>query len=181
MASKKEVKLELREWDFVLRKLNDCERVKKDIIKQLEKKPIKISSRKAKGRELQKWVCAQISALIGIDYKQADDECLIHSREMGQSGCDIILREEAKALFPFSIECKATEQISLPAFISQAKANTKEGERSMVVVKNKTLKEPVVILGWDDFAHFHKRFVDYMRPILGLGRIKVKSEKQREE
>lgn len=112
---------------------------------------IKISSAKGKGRELQKRVCRDISEAIGIPYDQQDDECLIHSREMGQSGVDVILRGEARGLFPYSIECKSAEAFSLLAAIEQAENNQVEGTDWMIVHKRKAWKVPVVILDWRVF------------------------------
>jgi hypothetical protein len=112
---------------------------------------IKIQSAKAKGRSLQYWVCERISQMIDIPYKQSDDQCLIHSREMGQAGSDIILRGEAKHRFPFSVECKASEQLDLPGTIKQVKANTDDDEKWIIVHKRKSIPDPIVIMAWDSF------------------------------
>ena len=82
-------------------------------------KRITVQSAKGKGRELQKWVCTRIAKLTNIPFDNKDDNCKIHSSEMGQSGVDIILRDEALQKFPFSIECKSTESINLRDFIQQ--------------------------------------------------------------
>jgi hypothetical protein len=86
----------------------------------MAKKRIKTSSAKAKGRNLQKWTCQKISELLGIPWGK--DE-LIASREMGQSGTDVRLVEEAQERFPFSVECKYQETWSVPSWIKQAKKN----------------------------------------------------------
>lgn len=122
--------------------------------------PIKISSRKGKGRALQQKVCRDISSVIGIPYDQQDDECLIHSREMGQSGVDVILRGEAKGLFPYSIESKSAEAFSLTAAIEQAENNQAEGTDWMVIHKRKAWKVPVVILSWDVFIEMYRGFIN---------------------
>jgi len=85
---------------------------------------MKTSSCKAKGRKLQKEIAEFISSVTGIE---CGKDCLIQSREMGQSGVDIKLIGEAVKLYPFSIECKNSETWALPAAIKQAKANVKEG------------------------------------------------------
>jgi len=122
------------------------------IVKKLEKclNPIKISSRKQKGRNLQKWVCEQIAKLFNIEYDQQDDNCPIHSREMGQSGVDVIIRGELQQRFPFAIECKSSEQLNLPQTIKQTKKNAK-GKYWIIVHKRKAFKKPVVIMDWDCF------------------------------
>jgi len=131
-------------------------KLKKKIETALKKQPIKISSRKAKGRELQKWVCRKIADIFGIEFNQQDDECLIHSREMGQAGADVILRGHIAKQFPFTIECKNTEQISLPNFIKQARDNTPENKKMLLVIRNKTLKDPIAVLDWDTFERLIK-------------------------
>ena len=122
------------------------------------KKRITISSAKDKGRNLQQWVCRRISQLIGVEYNQSDDNCLIHSREMGQAGTDIILRGFAGKEFPFAIECKSSEGMSLQAFIIQAQANRKDADIDwMVVYKCKAFTSPVVIIDWEAFEHLFVR------------------------
>jgi len=115
------------------------------------KKRIKVSSAKGKGRNLQYWICEQISKFTGIPYKQSDDQCLIHSREMGQHGQDIILRGDALKLFPYSVESKSSEQLDLVGTIEQAKANTYAGTNWLIVHKRKALAEPIVIMEWETF------------------------------
>jgi hypothetical protein len=123
------------------------------ILKKMHRalKPTKTSSRKAKGRSLQQWVCKAISRMIGIPYDQQDDNCEIHSREMGQSGVDIVLRGEARKLFKFDIECKNTEKLNLYNTIEQAKANNLLEERKWLVVHKKNRTDPIVIMDWNVF------------------------------
>lgn len=129
----------------------ECER----LIKKFERaeKTIKVSSRKGKGRGLQYWVCERIAKMFGIEFVQSDDNCLVHSREMGQHGTDIIVRGEIYNKFPFDIECKSCESLSIPDWIRQAKENNKKENRDwLVVFKKHTLgSEPFVIMGWECF------------------------------
>jgi hypothetical protein len=118
-------------------------------IKNADKR-IAISSAKGKGRNLQYWVCERISKLIGIPYNQQDDQCLIHSREMGQVGVDIILRGEVQKQFPFSIECKSTESMNFIKTIIQAISNQAEKTDWMIVHRCKAFS-PVVVISWDTF------------------------------
>ena len=115
------------------------------------KKRITISSAKAKGRNLQYWICEKISKLINIPFDQQDDSCLIHSREMGQHGKDIILRGEAQILFPYSVESKASESLNLMETIEQSESNQDKNTDWMIVHKRKALAEPIVILSWRGF------------------------------
>lgn len=44
---------------------------------------------------------------------------------MGQHGVDIILRGKVARKFPFDIECKSCESLSIPEWIRQTKQNIK--------------------------------------------------------
>jgi len=120
-------------------------------------KKITTASAKAKGRNLQQWVCRKISDLTGIPYEQSDDQCEIHSREMGQAGCDIILRGEARKQFPFSVECKASETLNLKDTVDQARTNSYHGTDWLIVHNKKAVKETLVIMSWETFEKILKR------------------------
>ena len=105
---------------------------------------IKISSAKAKGRNLQKWACEKISELLAISWGFEDDK-LIQPRLMGQSGTDVILRGDAYNKFNFDIECKSTEKISLYKDIEQARNNTREG-RNWLLIHKRNRSKPIIIL-----------------------------------
>jgi hypothetical protein len=162
----KSINLDRKEIHIILEEFENSRRCTGDegtselkgIIKKFHRAltPIKIASRKGKGRELQKWVCERISELIRIPYNQQDDACLIHSREMGQAGCDIILRGEALKKFPFAIECKSSESLSLTEAIQQAQANQGKIWTWLVIHKRKAFKEPIVIMEWQTFEDLFK-------------------------
>lgn len=115
-------------------------------------KTIKVSSRKGKGRSLQYWVCEQIARMFNIEFVQSDDTCLVHSREMGQHGTDICLRGKLYKEFPFDVECKSCETLSIPEWVRQARANNKEGRDWLVVFKKQTIGgEPLVVMDWSCF------------------------------
>jgi hypothetical protein len=118
--------------------------------------PISIASRKAKGRNLQKYVAKKISEITGIPYGK--DE-MIASREMGQSGTDVRLIEKAKKLFPFSIECKYQETWSVPAWIKQAKDNWKKGTDWLLFMR-KNRHEEIVCM---DAEAFFKIYEEYLK------------------
>lgn len=135
------------------------ERAKKEkeclrLIKKFEnaEKTIKVSSRKGKGRGLQYWVCNRIAKMFGIEFNQQDDNCLIHSREMGQNGIDVILRGEIFEAFPFDIECKSCESLSIPDWVRQARANKRENRDWLLVFKKQTMgHEPFAVMEWNTF------------------------------
>ena len=120
---------------------------------------ITIKSAKAKGRGLQQWTCERLSSLLGLPW--GEDHSPIRSREMGQPGVDVILTGPAADLFPFAIECKSSESLSLPAAVAQARHNAETGSLQnrnwMLVHKRKEWTEPVVILPWGGFVWLLKQ------------------------
>jgi hypothetical protein len=124
------------------------------IIKKFVGKSIKTSSAKAKGRNLQKWVCQRLADLIGIKYDQSDDNCEIHSREMGQKNVDVILRGKVAEMLPFSFECKNSETFGMKVTLEQVQSNQKEGTDWVIVYKSNGMKQPVVVVDWGVFEAF---------------------------
>lgn len=92
------------------------------------------SSAKAKGRRLQQWVANKIGKTIDCEVEKDGD---IESRPMGQSGSDVILRGVAKELFPFGVECKNVENLSIWKALDQAK---EYGEPLLFFTRNRTSK-----------------------------------------
>lgn len=128
----------------------------KSITKKLKdsNKRIKVSSGKQKGRNLQHWVCERISKLINIPFDNQSDDSLILSRQMGQSGADVILRGEARRKFPYTVECKSVETIHFREFVTQAQKYSDEGGW-LLVIRTKSIPETTVTMSW---ATFEKLF-----------------------
>lgn len=158
--SEKEIKALLWIFDLVS---EDCDGLL-DFQKKLYRKfvralkPIKVSSRKSKGRGLQKYVCSKLAEVLKIDYQQDNDNCEIHSKEMGQSGTDIVLRGVARERIKFDIECKNTEKLNLYKTIEQSKLNTQNG-RNWLVVHKKNQHKPITILDFEVFVSLLKRSI----------------------
>lgn len=136
------------------------EKYAKKIISKLERaeKKIKTSSAKGKGRNLQYWVCERIAGMFGINFVQSDDTCLVHSRTMGLSGTDVVLTGELAEKFPFAVECKACETLSISEWVKQARSNTKENQNYLLVFKKQTIgSEPVVLMDWSCFENIFKK------------------------
>ena len=115
----------------------------------IKKKRIQVSSAKAKGRELQKWVCSRISKLTGVD---TGKDCPIESRPMGQSGCDVRMEQSILKLFPFSVECKAQETWSVSAWVEQAKKNLIRNTSWLLFIRKSRMNpHALVILDADTF------------------------------
>ena len=134
------------------------------LIKKFEnaEKTIKVSSRKGKGRGLQYWVCDRIAKIFGIEFVQSDDSCLIQSRPMGQHGTDVILRGNIYKEFPFDIECKSCESLSIPEWVRQARTNKKENRNWLVIFKKQTIgHEPLVLMEWGTFERLFMKGRNY--------------------
>lgn len=81
---------------------------------------MKTQSAKAKGRKLQQWVRDMILRIF-YNHLEKDD---VKSTSMGASGEDVQLSPKARALFPFSIECKSRNSIAVYSWLDQAKGNS---------------------------------------------------------
>jgi hypothetical protein len=121
---------------------------------------MKTSSKKAKGRTLQYWVAGKIAELFGLTFTYADDLCPIKSRGMGQQGNDVFITDGTLYKdFPFAVECKNTESISLYAYIEQVKANAK-ADQPWLVVHKKNRSKPIVILDAEEFFKIYKKTLE---------------------
>jgi hypothetical protein len=114
---------------------------------------IQVSSAKAKGRNLQQWVCQKISELTGLPWG-ADE--VIASREGCQSGTDVRLVGIAKERFPFSVECKWQETWNVLPWIEQARTNQLPGTDWLLVIKKNRIK-PVVVMDAERFFELLKK------------------------
>lgn len=132
------------------------------LIKRIERAetPIKPRSAKNKGLEWQKEICSFISGLIGIEYDQKSDDCLIHSRESGLSGTDVVLRGKAKELFPYSVECKNCKSISLPEWIRQADSNSDNGNWILFVKSPLLESKKVVVMSMESFEKLFQKSIN---------------------
>jgi len=102
------------------------------------------ASRKAKGRRLQQAVRQDLVDCLGIDPGD------ILSTAMGQSGCDIYLSPAARALFPYGVECKAQETISLPAWWEQCKTNAEAEGLAPLLILKQSRRAALAVLRWED-------------------------------
>ncbi len=102
------------------------------------------ASRKAKGRRFQQAVRQDLIRTLGIDERD------ILSTAMGQSGCDLYLSPAARSIFPFGVECKAQETISLPAWWRQCIRNAAAEGLAPLLVLKQSRREPLAVLRWED-------------------------------
>ena len=126
------------------------------LARKIEKslKPIQKRSAKAKGHEWQKEICEMISRITNIPFNQADDTSEIKSREASLNGVDVILTGEARRKFPYAVECKNSEAISLPDWVRQAESNSETGEDWLLFIKSSLFaKKKIAVLPLPLFEH----------------------------
>ena len=102
-------------------------------------------SRKSKGAKFQKEIREKL--LERFDNLEDDD---IKTAVMGESGMDIKLSPAAQRAFPWAVEAKAQEKVSLRAWWEQAVANGTEKLKPLLITKQ-SRKEPLVIMRLEDF------------------------------
>jgi len=106
---------------------------------------MRTSSAKAKGRRLQDEVRDAILKLFP-ELEPDDVQCAI----MGQSGTDIKLSPLARRKFPYSVECKNQEKLSIWDALKQATANCKDNTTPLLVFSRNHTKT-YVALPLEDF------------------------------
>jgi len=106
---------------------------------------MKPHSAKAKGRRLQQHVRDRLIERLGL--KKED----VHSRSMGAFGTDVYLSAEARAGFPYAVECKNQETFSIYKAWDQAVENGLKDGLHPVVVYKKNSRDPLVILDFENF------------------------------
>tara|TARA_B100000073_G_C23570533_1_gene507939 strand:- start:129 stop:473 length:345 start_codon:yes stop_codon:yes gene_type:complete len=105
-------------------------------------------SRKSKGAAFQKEIREVLLEKFG-DKLEPDD---IKTAVMGESGIDIKLSPAAQRLFPWAVEAKRTEKVSLRAWWDQARANSTEKLKPLLITKQNR-KEPLVVMSLEDFLN----------------------------
>lgn len=91
------------------------------------------ASRKEKGRRLQKTIVKKILQM--FTWLTESD---VRSTPMGCKGEDVWLSERAQDAFPYSIEAKNTERLSIWAALKQAESEARKKTPLLVFTKNHT-------------------------------------------
>lgn len=86
---------------------------------------------------------------------QPDD---VKSTAMGQGGEDVKLSPAARAVFPYSVECKRNKSFAVYGPYAQAKANCRGYEPLLVIQGDR--QKPLVLLDLDHFMELAKREPD---------------------
>lgn len=106
---------------------------------------MKPRSAKNKGVRLQNYVAERIRYLLSLE--EADIKPAI----MGESGRDIHLSSKAMGMFPYSVECKNTERLSLWSAWAQCTEN--KGELFPLLVVKKNHRDPLAVVQFDHFMN----------------------------
>lgn len=113
--------------------------------------PIKTSSAKAKGRNLQQYVRDKLMNL-SESFREGD----IESQSMGVSGEDLVMSPHARDILPISVECKAHAKFAVYTIIDQCKENTPDGCQPVVVLKANRRK-PVAVIDLDYYIELERK------------------------
>ena len=111
---------------------------------------MKPRSAKNKGKRLQNKVRDVI--LEKFDKLEPDD---VRSITMGDAGEDILLSPAARRLFPFSVECKAQESLSIWSALEQAESNA--GKHIPLLVFKRNRSKTYVTIELEEFIKFIKK------------------------
>ena len=103
-------------------------------------------SRKSKGAKFQNEIRDLLLEKFS-DQLEPDD---IKTAVMGESGTDIKLSPAAQKLFQFAVEAKRCEKIALRQWWKQAKENSNDKLKPLVITKQNR-EEALVILSLQDF------------------------------
>lgn len=102
-------------------------------------------SRKAKGRKLQQKIRDDIMNAHNLSEND------VRSISMGAQGCDVLLSDNAQKVFPYGIECKAQEKISIPSWWKQTTENANKCNLNPLLIFKQSRKDILVCLKWEDF------------------------------
>ena len=123
---------------------------------------MKTASAKAKGRKLQQEIAQKISDILKIPWGKDES---VRSREMGQSGVDVVLIGDALKQFPYSVEAKSQQTWSIPQWIEQAEANLIPNTNWLLICKRSQKKgvkqRKIVVLDYDHFFELIQRIHSY--------------------
>ncbi len=95
---------------------------------------MKPRSAKNKGKRLQN----KVRDLILEKYNSKLEPDDVRSITMGESGEDILLSPAARKLFPFSVECKSQEKLSIWSSLEQAEDNSGDHIPLLIFKRNRS-------------------------------------------
>ena len=104
---------------------------------------MKPRSAKNKGKRLQN----KVRDLILEKFTQLEPDD-VRSITMGDSGEDILLSPAARRLFPFSVECKSQEKLSIWSSLEQAEDNS--GDHIPLLIFKRNRSKTYAVLEFDE-------------------------------
>lgn len=107
------------------------------------------ASRKAKGRKLQQWFVGILIEKLRLSYND------VESRPMSSQGEDIILGDESRKKFPFSVECKNQEAVNVWKSYEQAQNNCKNYQPLLIIKRNRS--KPLAVVDAEFFVELCKK------------------------
>jgi len=125
--------------------------------KKSKKRRISVQSGKQKGRRLQQDVRDRVLELFKEELEPDD----VRSTGMGQSGTDLQLSPLAKRKFPFALEAKNQEALSIWACLEQAEANSDNLIPLLVFKRNRS--KTYACLNVDDFFKILEELYEYRK------------------
>ena len=105
-------------------------------------------SRKSKGAAFQRELKEALMEKFSSQLEEGD----IKSAVMGESGCDLQLSPAAQKLFPWAVEAKRTEKVSLRQWWKQARSNSTDKLKPLLITKQNR-EEPLVVMSLEDFLN----------------------------
>ena len=105
---------------------------------------MKPRSAKNKGKRLQNKVRDLILEKFNSKLEQDD----VRSITMGDSGEDILLSPAARRVFPFSVECKSQEKLSIWSSLEQAEDNS--GDHIPLLIFKRNRSKTYAVLEFDE-------------------------------
>jgi len=116
---------------------------------------MKPRSGKAKGRRFEQKIHKDICLALGLsgeDLIKVSASC---------TGSDIRPNSKIKDIFPFSIECKNTENLKLYQTIQQAETNAEMERNIPLIVFKRNREQPRAIISWDILLYLIKIALNY--------------------
>jgi hypothetical protein len=103
------------------------------------------ASAKAKSRLHQQAIATDIQTAFNLPEED------VVSVPMGSPGLDILLSDRARQVFPFGVEAKRQETLSIPSWWRQCSKNAEAAGLKPLLVYRKSREEGMAVMRWSDF------------------------------
>ncbi len=116
-----------------------------------------VQSRKAKGRRLQQYIVKLI--LKYFPFLSNND---VRSTPMGVNGVDVQLSDKASNIFPFNIEAKNTEAISIWTALAQAEQSARDNGNIPLLVFKRNRSKVYCAMEFESFVSLFAMYSNYI-------------------